>query len=180
MSTSPQLEEPADARDTVTVRSGGSGPATWAMGSLFERLVSAGETGGQLAASMVTQPPGTASPLHVHTRESEAWYLLEGTMAYLAGERLVHLEAGDFIYLPRDVPHAFRTTGSTPARFLALSVPGSLLDIYDEVGVPAQQRRIPDGGVPPGDIARWIELAPGYGLHIVGPPIPEDLVAGTG
>ncbi len=162
----------ASPRDVV-VCTRGTGTATWALGSLHERLVSAGETGGQLGVSIVTQPPGMASPLHVHTREAEAWFILEGTMTYLAGGQLVDLAAGDFIYLPRDVPHGFRTTGSTPVRFLALAIPGQLLDMYDDVGVPAAERRIPDGGVPAGDIARWNELGPQYGLRIVGPPIAE-------
>jgi mannose-6-phosphate isomerase-like protein (cupin superfamily) len=158
-------------RDDVVVRTRGSGTATWALGSLYEKLVSAGETGGQLGVSIVTQPPGMASPLHVHTREAEAWFILGGTMTYVADGKLFDLVAGDFIYLPRGVPHGFRTTGSTPVRFLALAVPGQLLDLYDEVGSPAAQRRIPDGGAPPGDIARWAELAPQYGLRIVGPPL---------
>jgi hypothetical protein len=76
-------------------------------------------------------------------------------------------------YLPREVPHAFRTTGTVPVRFLALTLPGGLLDIHDEAGVPAAERRLPDAGVSDADIARWLELAPRYGLRVVGPPIPE-------
>src|SRR5436305_1265022 len=95
----------------------GSGAATWAMGALFERLVGTDDTGGLLAASVVTQPSGTGSPLHVHTREAEAWYLLEGTMTYVAGPDTFHLAPGGFIYLPQGVPHAFRTTGASPVRF---------------------------------------------------------------
>ena len=83
------------------------------------------------------------------------------------------MTAGDFIYLPREVPHAFRTTGTVPVRFLALALPGGLLDIYDEVGVPAAERRLPDAGVSNADAARWLELGPRYGLRVVGPPIPE-------
>jgi hypothetical protein len=48
-----------------------------------------------------------------------------------------------------------------------------LLDIYDEVGAPATERRLPDAGVPDADVARWLELGPRYGLRVVGPPIPE-------
>ena len=153
-------------------RVAGTGPATWAMGALFEHLVGAGETAGELAVSLVTQPAGTASPLHVHTREAEAWYLLDGTMTYLAGGQLFDLAAGDFIYLPRDVPHAFRVTGTSPVRFLGLTLPGGLMDLYDEVGVPADSRRLPDRGVSAEDVARWNELGPSYGLRVVGPPIP--------
>jgi hypothetical protein len=71
------------------------------------------------------------------------------------------------------VPHAFRTTGTAPVRFLALALPGGLLGIYDEVGVPAAERRLPDAGVSAEDVARWLELGPRYGLRVVGPPIPE-------
>jgi mannose-6-phosphate isomerase-like protein (cupin superfamily) len=151
----------------VVVSAAGTGPATWAMGMLFERLAGAEETAGLLGASVVTQPPGQASPLHVHTREAEAWFLLQGAMTYRAGEQLIRMTAGDFIYLPREVPHAFRTTGTVPVRFLALTLPGGLLDIYDEVGTPAAERRLPDAGVSNADAARWLELAPRYGLHDV-------------
>jgi quercetin dioxygenase-like cupin family protein len=164
----------ADLTDRVVHTPAASGPATWAMGSLFERLVGGADTGGQLSAAVVTQQPGIATPLHVHTREAEAWYVLDGTLTYRAGAELVRLAAGDFIYLPRDVPHAFRTTGDTPVRYLALTLPGDLLDLYDEVGGPAAERRAPDGGVSPADIGRWLEAAPRYGLQVVGPPIGES------
>jgi hypothetical protein len=72
-----------------------------------------------------------------------------------------------------DVPHAFRITGDRPAHYFVVAVPGQVLDLYNQVGTPAPERRLPDGGIPPADIARWLELAPAYGLRVVGPPIPE-------
>jgi quercetin dioxygenase-like cupin family protein len=162
--------------DRVVVRQTGDGPATWAMGSLFERLVGADESGGALGVSLVTQPPGIATPLHRHTREAEAFYLLEGTMTYRAGEQTYHLVAGTFMYLPKGIPHAFRITGDVPARFVGLTVPGGLLDLYDEVGIPARERRLPgeDGLTMVEEISRWNEVGPRYGLQVVGPPLPED------
>jgi mannose-6-phosphate isomerase-like protein (cupin superfamily) len=167
--------ESVGSDDVVTVCLAGQGPATWAMGSLFERLVGSDRTGGSLGVSVVTQPPGLASPTHIHTREAEAWFVLDGSLTYKAGAELVDLAGGDFIYLPTDVPHAFRVTGKTTARYLALTIPGGLLDIYDEVGRPAHQRRLPDGGIPPADIQRWNELAPSFGLRVVGPPLADPL-----
>jgi hypothetical protein len=112
----------------------------------------------------------------VHTREAEAFYLLEGAMTYRAGEQTHHLTAGDFIYLPKGVPHAFRVTGSSPVRFVGLAVPGALLALYDEVGVPAVERRLPGPDGLPFDVevARWNEVGPRYGLRVVGPPLPPD------
>jgi quercetin dioxygenase-like cupin family protein len=70
----------------------------------------------------VTQPPGIATPLHTHTREAEAFFLLDGTMTYQAGSTLYRLSAGYLIYLPMGVPHAFRVTGTSPVRFLGLAL----------------------------------------------------------
>lgn len=99
---------------TVLVRGDAEGPATWALGSLFEQVASGADTGGAFGLSRVTQPAGTATPVHVHTREAEAFYLLDGTMAYRAGEADYQLSPGSFIYLPAGVPHAFRVTSTRP------------------------------------------------------------------
>lgn len=156
-------------------RPAGTGPATWAMGSLFEHLLRGGESGG-LGVALVTQPPGIATPLHRHTFEDEAFYLLNGSMTYRAGEETYHLSAGDFLWLPRGVPHAFRITGDHPARFVGFADPGTLLGLYDEVGIPATERRLPraDGQAMDVEIPRWNEVGPRYGLQVVGPPLPEE------
>lgn len=166
----------SDSSGGVLVRGPGEGPATWAMDSLFERLVSATETGGAFGLSLVTQPPGVATPLHVHTREAEAFFVLDGTMTYRAGDALHRLVPGSFIYLPEGVPHAFRVTGTSPVRFLGLAVPGGLMSLYDDVGLPAAERRLPgpDGQPMEQEIQRWNEMSPRYGLRVVGPPIPSE------
>src|SRR5438094_3835482 len=162
------------AAPAVGVRDTGEGPATWALGSLFEQLASGAETGGTFGLTRVTQPAGTATPVHLHTREAEAFYLLEGTMTYRAGEQTYQLSPGSFIYLPTGVPHAFRVTGEAPVRFLAIVAPGGLMDLYDEVGQSAAERRLPgtDGAALPADVQRWLEAAPRYGIEVLGPPLP--------
>lgn len=161
----------------VVVRRPGEGPATWAMGSLFEHLAGDADTAGRFGVSLVTQPAGIAPPLHVHTDESEAFYLLDGGMRYRAGDDVLELVAGDFVHLPAGVPHGFRV-GKDGVRYLAMTTPGRLMNLYDEVGAPATARRVPvpgqDGWTMPEEIARWNEIAPRYGLVVVGPPLPEE------
>jgi quercetin dioxygenase-like cupin family protein len=173
--TSASVQVDTDAPAGAVYCSSGSGRGTWAMGSLFEHLLTAGQSAGALGVALVTQPPGIATPLHRHTRESEAFFLLDGTMTYRAGDEVFHLEAGDFIWLPALLPHAFRVTGDRPVRFLGLTNPGHLLSLYDEVGLPATEHRLPgaDGRPMPEEIARWNEVGPRYGLEVVGPPLPE-------
>ncbi|MFT3871240.1 MAG: cupin domain-containing protein [Nocardioides sp.] len=159
----------------AVMRAVGSGRGTWAMQSLFEHLVEAHETADDLGVAMVTQPPGVATPLHRHTKEAEAFFMLAGVMDYRAGDEMFHLEPGCFMYLPPALPHAFRIRGDDPARFLALTVPGGLLNLYDEVGLPATELRLPgaDAVSPEVEIPKWVEVGPRYGLEVVGPPIPE-------
>ncbi len=162
--------------EQVVVHRAGEGPGTWAMGSLFEHLVGASDTSGAIGMSMVTQPPGIATPLHRHTKEAEALFVLEGRIDYRAGEELHELSDGDFLYLPLGLPHAFRIRGVKPARFLALTTPGGLMGLYDEVGVPAAAVRLPgegEGLAMDEEIGRWNEVGPRYGLEVIGPPIPE-------
>lgn len=158
----------------LVVHEPGSGRGTWAMGSLFEHLLEPDQS-RELGVALVTQPPGTATPLHRHDREAEAFYVLEGRLDYQAGEELFELYAGCFIHLPQGLPHAFRIRGDSPARFLALTTPAGLLHLYDEVGLPATELRLPgeDGLTPEVEIPRWVEVGPRYGLEVVGPPIPE-------
>jgi quercetin dioxygenase-like cupin family protein len=158
------------------VREPGDAPGVWAMGSLFEMVATGGDTAGAMDVALVTQPPGVATPLHVHTRESEAFYVLEGTMTYRAGDAVHRLAAGWFIYLPSGIPHAFRVTGDAPVRFLGLTLPGGLMDLYSQVGIPAAERRLPgnDGLPMQTEISRWNEVGPRYGLRVVGPPLPTD------
>ena len=162
--------------EDVVVHQVGEGPGTWAMGSLFEHLATAGDTGGRFGMSLVTQPPGIATPLHRHTQEAEALFVLEGQIEYRAGDQTHLLTEGSFLYLPLGLPHAFRIRGDSPARFLGLTAPGGLMGLYDEVGVPAHDMRIPGEGegLPMAEeISRWNELGPRYGLEVIGPPLPE-------
>ena len=165
----------ADDSSRAVMTEPGEGRATWAMGSLFEHLVDGEATAGSLGAAFVTQPPGIATPLHRHAREAEAFFLVEGRMSYRAGEEMFELYDGCFIYLPKGLPHAFRIRGDRPARLVALTVPAGLLHLYDEVGLPATERRLPgeDGQPLEVEIPKWNQVGPRYGIEVVGPPIPE-------
>ncbi|MGB0101055.1 MAG: cupin domain-containing protein [Nocardioides sp.] len=157
------------------MRAPGTARGTWAMASLFEHLLEAPESGGSLGVALVTQPVGVATPLHRHTHEAEAFYVLEGRIDYQTGDELYELYTGCFLHLPAGIPHAFRIRGDEPARFLALTAPGGLLGLYDEVGIPATEQRLPgpDALPPEVEIARWAEVGPRYGLEVLGPPLPE-------
>ncbi|WP_292808200.1 cupin domain-containing protein, partial [Nostoc sp. JL23] len=57
-------------------------------------------------------------PLHLHRREDESFYILEGTFAFQIGDRTVTATAGWFITAPKGVPHSYKNIGTTPARIV--------------------------------------------------------------
>jgi quercetin dioxygenase-like cupin family protein len=146
----------------------GEGAPIWAMGSLFEMKLTAGDTAGALGVAQVTQPAGIATPLHRHHNEAEVFFVLEGALLYEADGALHELATGSTMYLPRGVPHRFVVTET--ARMLVIACPGRLLDLYHDVGTPAKDRVIPTE-LDPNEIDRWNTTAPRYGLEVLGPPL---------
>ena len=93
------------------------------------------ETGGGF--SMVEHPiaPRTmAAPWHMHTREDEYSYVLEGRMGALLGDDVAYAEPGDFVFKPRDQWHTFWNAGDEPCRILEIISPGGFEHMFREMG----------------------------------------------
>lgn len=114
-------------------------------------------------------PPGSATPPHVHRNEGEWFYVLDGTLTVLLADGERRLGPGEFCFGPRGVPHGLRVDGPDPARVLIGSEPGGFAAFALRAGRPAEAPTTP----PPPDaaeIARVVELAPEYGIELLGPP----------
>jgi quercetin dioxygenase-like cupin family protein len=116
-------------------------PAYWSLGELLTVLASAEQTGGASSLMEERLPRGTEPPAHVHHREDEAFFVLEGSMTVPVGDETFPATAGSFVFCPRDVPHLL-TVGSDEVRMLP-----------------------PDGDEP--DIERVITLAAHYGAEVL-------------
>jgi mannose-6-phosphate isomerase-like protein (cupin superfamily) len=68
-------------------------------------------------------PPRLIAPFHVHYTDDEAWYVLEGTLAFQLGEQHVQASAGTAVFAPRGVPHTYWNPSPTPARYLLIMTP---------------------------------------------------------
>lgn len=93
-------------------------------GVQVEILLGATDTGGTHSLYLVTPAPGTGAPPHVHHRDDETFFILEGEVEVLLGETWTPARPGATVYLPRGVPHAFRNATQEPAVFLAVATPG--------------------------------------------------------
>ena len=108
----------------------GEGTVVGTRGSML--LADSAATGGTLGLVEGTMPPGRWVPAHLHRREAEAWYVLEGELTFRFGDRTVVAPAGSFVFSPIGVAHSFGNEGELPARYLELFVPGGFEGIFIE------------------------------------------------
>jgi len=87
-------------------------------------------TGGAL--SVFETSIGAGPPLHVHDREDECFYVLDGALSIRCGDDAFAAAAGNFVFLPRGRPHRFWAAGP-PARLLLIAVPGGIEDYFGEI-----------------------------------------------
>jgi uncharacterized cupin superfamily protein len=101
-----------------------AGEALWFMGGLTTIKAGGEQTAGRVAVTEQLAPRGSGSPLHVHHREDEWFYVIEGELTFWVGGETVVAPAGSFVYGPRDVPHTF-IVSSEQARFLLVVEPAA-------------------------------------------------------
>ncbi len=123
-------------------------------------------THGTLSLIEATVAAGATAPWHVHHREDEMMYVLEGDILFKCGDELFRGGPGSFVFLPRDIPHSFKNLSDQPARWLVLGAPAGLDRFFIEAGTPA----LAEGLNPhPPDFRKMAEVAARYGQEILGP-----------
>ena len=147
----------------------GEGEARWGFGMLATLKATSEATDGRVFVMEHLAPRGSGSPLHVHRREDEWFYVLEGELALWVGGSTIAAPAGSFVYGPRDVPHTFVVV-SEQARFLLVTEPADFGSFFRAASEPAARREIPPAPTEPPDIAGLTALAASYGIEILGPP----------
>jgi len=134
-------EQTTQRLDPAVVRSS-EGEARWWFGGLAEIKATAADTGGQMTIVEVTQHPGAEAPLHVHYRDDEGFWVLEGEVTFEVGDQTIEASAGDYVFGPRDIPHRF-TVGDQGCRMLFILVPGGIEDLIRATSEPAPSRTLP-------------------------------------
>jgi quercetin dioxygenase-like cupin family protein len=147
----------------------GEGEALWGFGTLATLKATSETTDGRVFVIEHLAPRGAGSPLHVHRREDEWFYVLEGQLTFWVGGQVVDAPAGTFVYGPRDIPHTF-TVASEQARFLLVAQPAGFDAFFRAASEPAARLEIPPPPSEPPDIAGLTALAARYEIEILGPP----------
>ncbi len=144
----------------------GEGERIWIVGDTMTLKATGESTAGSLVLLENLTAPGGGPPPHVHTREDEFWYVLDGTFEIRIADEVYTVGPGGFAYAPRGTVHNFVNTADSPSRILVGFSPGGMDGFFRESGRPA----IDDGPPPPvgeDEIARTMAAAPKYGVEAV-------------
>jgi quercetin dioxygenase-like cupin family protein len=142
------------------------GEARWWFGTLAVIKTTASETGGNLTIIDVTNPPGFEAPLHVHHRDDEGFWILEGEATFEVGDTTIEGSAGDYLFGPRDIPHRY-TAGDSGCRMLFIMVPGGMEDVVRATSEPAANRTLPPPPDEEPDIDAIKEIVKEHGYDLL-------------
>ena len=148
----------------------GEGDARWWLGSLTTIKVTGKQTGGRYTLVEVLEPQGAFGPLHVHHREDEAFWILEGELTFEVGGETIKASPGSFIFGPRGIPHRY-TVDSGPARLLYILSPAGFEELIYATSEPAKTLTPPPAGPPEPDPTEMEELnalVRQYGCELLG------------
>lgn len=122
------------------------------------------DCGGQFCLFHFVAPPMTGPPLHVHSREDEWFYVLDGEIVFqLDGVRHT-VGPGGFVYSPRNVVHAYQNFTDRDARLLIATMPGAFGVMFEEMSAAT-----PPGELPSTEVLEALHEK--YGITTMGPPL---------
>jgi quercetin dioxygenase-like cupin family protein len=146
----------------------GEGRAIWFLGGLLTWKVVSVNNKGQYELVEQRGVHGFAAPVHLHERESEGFYVLEGELTFILDDKKIEVSVGDFVFVPSGAKHAF-VVDSAEAKFLTVIAPPGLEGFFDELGAPAKALTLPPEGKGPSP-EKLESIMVKYRQKIFGPP----------
>ena len=139
------------------------------VGDRYHFLVTGAESGGAFAMMEFLVPPQHGPPPHVHHREDEVFYVIEGEFTFTVAGQTIHATAGRTLYGRRNLPHTFKNTGDKAGRMIVVVTPAGLEKFFAEIGTPLASPQAAPVEPTPADFQRLLAVAPRYGLEIIAP-----------
>ena len=122
--------------------------STWYKSTLLTFLAESKDTGGNFSLAEASLTPGNEPPAHLHEREDELFYILEGEINAYVGREAFRVGVGECLFLPKRKPHAI-IVRSLRIRVLVLFVPAGLEECFRAMSSPAEKLELPvEGGLP--------------------------------
>ena len=136
------------------------------VGDVYRFLATGEETGQRYATWEAIVPPSGGPPPHIHNREEESFYILEGEITLTVGEEKIVATAGMFANMPVGSLHSFKNNTNKTARMIISVAPARLEKMFYEFGVPLEEGSTE--ALPPTkeEIDKLLKVAPNYGIEI--------------
>jgi mannose-6-phosphate isomerase-like protein (cupin superfamily) len=157
----------------VTHQLPGEGKAFWLATDLHIFKAVGEDTDEAFALAELVAQPQFGPPPHIHHREDESYYILEGEFEFLDNNRTFVAGPGSFVYLPKGQLHMHRNAGNAPARALVLVTPAGVEKFIEEAGKPARDESSPPPPPEISELERIVSIAQKYGIEVPPPP-PEQ------
>jgi quercetin dioxygenase-like cupin family protein len=147
----------------------GEGDSVWSIGGRFTRKVGGRDSADRLSILEAVVTRTSESRRHIHHREDEAFYVLDGQLSFHVGETVLTAVAGALAFAPMGIPHTF-TVDIEPSRIHVITSPSGFEGFVFDLGVAATSDEPPAGLALPAPVVVR-PVAERYGLEIVGPTI---------
>lgn len=151
----------------AVVRRPGEGDGLWHLDVLWTLKIPSKATAGAFSLAEQLLPKGSAPPVHRHSREDEAWIVLDGEVTFFLADEAKEAGPGTYVYGPRHVPHTFRVESST-ARLATLLSPGAAENFFHATGRPATSLTLPPPQAP--DLDELLAGMAAAGIEFLAPP----------
>ena len=119
------------------------------------------ESPRKMVVVTVSLPAAGFVPPHMHAKEEEVYFILEGAMTMYLGNGEFEVGTGDFVHVPQGTIHGYRNDGAQPCRFLAWTVGGAIDQFFIEMG--DKIKNMPD------DLPRMPEILAKHGIRMIEP-----------
>jgi quercetin dioxygenase-like cupin family protein len=149
-----------------TIRVPQQGRTVAVVGDVYRFLATGEDTNGKYALWEAIVPPGGGPPPHVHSREEEGFYILEGEITLTVDGQRIVARAGMFANMPVGTPHSFKNESDRPAKMLISVAPAGLEKMFFECGVPLADGATTALPATKEEIERLLAIAPKYGIEI--------------
>lgn len=142
-------------------RRGEDGLLIWGLIPLATKVSSA-DTGGAWYLFAHRDMAKGGPPRHVHHEQDEWFHVIEGEYVFEIGDDRYELKAGDSLFAPRGIPHAWACAGDAPGTLMTMVSPAGTFEEF--IMETTRCRTVP----PPEEVA---EALAAHGMTLVGPPL---------
>jgi mannose-6-phosphate isomerase-like protein (cupin superfamily) len=139
----------------------------WILGDVYTVKTSGDETQGRYSVWEIEVASNNGPPLHKHSMEDEAWYILEGDFSFSYGNKETKVSKGQFIYAPRGEFHTYKNIGGSIGKLLLIVTPAQFEKFFEEIGVPIDDKSsFQPSSITPTVIGNVVNTAEKYGVVI--------------